>query len=82
MAHPYYEVSANQLATVIFYDVTNRIEYVCETYPQSQTNENSADWRIMRVTYVGATARILRRRWANRSAKFEFNPTLRATYTY
>ena len=82
MAHPYYDVSANQFATLIFEDALNRIEYICETLPQSQLQENSSVWRIMNITYFGVSGRINRRRWANRSAKFEFNPTLRLTYTY
>jgi len=81
MAHPFYDVSANQFAMLTFEDASNRPEYVCETMPQSQTNENQAQWRIYKITYH-ASGGVRRRRWANGSNKFEFNPTLRLTYTY
>ena len=81
MAHPYYDVSANQFALLTFEDANNRPEYICETMPVNQTNENKPVWRIKRITYH-ASGGIRRSRWANGSNKFEFNPTIHLTYTY
>ena len=82
MAHPYYDVSADTYATQISYDGNNRQQYIGETLPKRQLQTGKGVWRIKRIFYDGATARILYIRWANASSKFNFVWDDRATYTY
>jgi len=80
--HPFYEVSADKYSKKYFYDALGRVEYVCETMPTNQRNDNKTVWRIIKKTYDGVSDRVLTERWADGSNKMKFNPTLRTTYTY
>ena len=80
--HPYYDVSADTYAIQISYDGSNRQQYVGETMPNRQLDTGKGVWRIKKITYDGASARVLYVRWADASSKFGFVWDLRATYTY
>lgn len=75
-------VSTNQVSQRIAYDGTNRILYIGECLPQFQNRGGALAWRIKRITYEGATTRILTVLWATRSADYIHAWNLRATYAY
>ena len=75
-------VSTNQISQRITYDGTNRIQYIGECLPQFQNRGGALAWRIKRITYEGATTRILTVLWASRSADYIHAWNLRATYAY
>jgi len=81
-AQPYTGVSTDRYAQRIEYDGSNRILYVGETRPEFQSRGASAVWRISKFYYDGATTRIVRVNWANRSPAFDFTWNDRTTYTY
>lgn len=65
---------------LLFYDSSDRLEYVCMAKPGAK--ETEAAWQIRKITYVGATENISTVRYAEGSANFVFQVTRRTEYSY
>ena len=78
-----YAVSTDGMivSMLIFYDGSDREEYICECQPHNQRKTNKAVWRIKRIKYT-ATGNIEWVRWANADARMKFIADDHAFYTY
>jgi len=64
----------------IAYDAANRIQYIGKAL--SGSAENAEAWSIKRLTYDGATQRIISEAWPGGDASQKWRWDLRTTYTY
>jgi hypothetical protein len=68
------------LDTYILYDASNRIEYVCLSYPGALVTE--AKWQIFKLSYDGTSTRIVKKRWADATDTFDKIANNYAGYDY
>ena len=67
-------------ASRIRYDALNRIQYIAKAL--SGSAEGDLAWSIKRLTYEGATHRIIAEEWPGGDPSQKWSFTLRETYAY